>query len=340
MAALSTTQPTLLDLAKRMDPDGKITPQIVEILNETNEILDEMVWQEGNLPTGDRTTIRTGLPTPTWRKFNAGVQPTKSTTRQVQFNTGNLEAFAEIDKSLADLNGNTAAWRLSEERPFIEGMNQEIADTAFYGNEGTEPEAFTGLSPYYNLLSAESADNIIDAGGTGSDNTSIWLVVWGVNTIRGIVPKGSMAGLQMKDLGETVIENADGSGGRMLAYRTHYKWSAGLAVRDWRYAVRICNIDKSDLVRVYTSGAFTGGANLPDLMFQAMRRIPNLNSGRPAFYMTRDIATWVARQTLAMGQGGLIRSENVAGDIRFTERFHGIPMRRVDALAANEARVV
>jgi hypothetical protein len=245
MATLATTHPTLLDLARRTDPDGNIA-DIVEILNQTNEILDDMVWLEGNLTTGHRTTIRTGLPTPTWRKMYGGVQPTKSTTAQVTDNTGMLEAYAEVDKALADLNGNTAAWRLSEETPHIEGMSEEIAQTIFYGNEGTEPEAFTGLSPRFNSkTTAANADNVVDGGGSGTDNASIWLAVWGPNSGFGITPKGSKAGLQMEDKGQVTIENIDGNGGRMEAYRTHYRWDAGLTIRDWRYFVRIANIDRS-----------------------------------------------------------------------------------------------
>lgn len=338
MAALSVVNPTLLDLAKRSDQNGKVTA-IVEILNQTNEILDDMSWMEGNLPTGHRTTIRTGLPTPTWRKLYGGVQPNKSTTAQVTDNCGMLEAYAEVDKALADLNGNTAAFRLSEDVSHIEGMNQEVSQTIFYGNEGTEPEAFTGLSPRFNLTTAANGDNIILGGGSGSDNASIWLVVWGPNTCHGIVPKGSVGGLQTKDMGEVTIENVDGSNGRMQAYRTHYRWDAGLTLRDWRYVVRIPNIDKSLLTNIFTSGTFSTGANLPDLMFQAMRLIPNLNAGRPAFYMSRDIASWVARQKAAMGLSSYAVADTVTGDRRWTETFNGIPMRRVDALAADEAVV-
>lgn len=332
MATKSSNNPTLLDLAKRTDPNGQIST-IVEIMNETNEVLDDMTWKEGNLPTGNRTTIRSGLPAPTWRKLYQGVQPTKSTTVQVTDNVGMLEAYAEIDKALADLGGNTSAFRLSEDKAFIEGISQELADTIFYGNEGTEPEAFTGLAPRFNDLSAENADNIIDTGGTGSDNASIWLVVWGEN-IFGIVPKGSTAGLKMEDKGVVTIEDADGSGGRMEAYRTHYRLDAGMTVRDWRYVVRICNIDRSLLAPAHGTGD-----DLPDSMFQAMRLVPNLSGGRPVFYMSRDIATMVARQVAVDGASSFLTSESNAGDMRWTERFHGIPMRRVDALAADEARV-
>lgn len=332
MATLTANNPTLLDLAKRMDPDGKI-PTIVEILNETNEILLDMSWVEGNLPTGHRTVVRTGIPAPTWRKLYGGVQPTKSTTAPVTDTCGMLEAYAEVDKALADLNGNTAEFRLSEDRAHIEGMNQAMADTLFYGDEDVYPERFTGLAPRYSSLLAENADNIIPAGGSGSDNASIWLVVWGPNTVHGIIPKGSKAGLQMTDKGQVTIENVDGNGGRMEAYRTHYRWDAGLTLRDWRYVVRICNIDKSDL----TTDKTTSGAWLPDLMFEAIERIPNLNMGRPVFYMSRDIRTKL-RQQLASGvQQSTLTVENVGG-VR-TTMFQEIPIRRCDSLSADEALV-
>lgn len=331
MATLADTHPTLLDLARRSDPDGTIA-DIVEILNQTNEILDDMMWVEGNLVTGHRTTIRAGLPTPTWRKMYGGVQPTKSRTVQVTDTTGMLEAYAEVDKALADLNGNTAAWRLSEEKPHIEGMGEEVVQTLFYGNEGTEPEAFTGLSPRFNSLSAANAENIIDAGGTGTDNASIWLCIWDPSTGHGIVPKGSTAGLQMEDKGQVTIENIDGAGGRMEAYRSHYRWDAGLTIRDWRAFVRIANIDRSAL----TADASTG-ANLPNLMFQAEERVMR-SGGRAAWYMDRSILTKLRQQSAAAVKTSTLTIENVGG-VRLSS-FGGVPIRRVDAISSDEARVV
>lgn len=331
MTILSATNPTLMDLAKATDPDGKIAT-IVEILNETNEILDDIGWQEGNLPTGHRTTIRSGLPIPTWRKLYGGVQPTKSTNVQVTDNCGMLESYAEVDVALADLNGNTAAFRLSEDRAHIEGMGQELTDTLFYGNESTEPEAFTGFAPRFNSLSAENADNIIDGAGTGSDNSSIWLVVWGPNTCHGIIPKGSTAGLKFTDKGQVTIESADGSNGRMEAYRSHYRWDAGLSVRDWRYVVRVCNIDKSALTKNAASGA-----DLIDLMTQAAELIPNINSGRPVFYVPRNVRSFMRRQIVSKVASSTLSMDEVAG--RKVVTFDGVPVRRCDALSADEARV-
>jgi hypothetical protein len=330
MTALAANNPTLLDVAKRLDPDGKIA-SIVEILNATNPVLDDLAMVEGNLPTGHRTTIRTGLPAPTWRKLYGGVQPTKSTTVQVTDSAGMLEAYAEVDKALADLNGNTAAFRLSEDAAHIEGMGQEMASTLFYGNEGSEPEAFTGLAPRYNVKSAENGDNIIDAGGSGSDNTSIWLCVWGNQTGHGIYPKGSLGGLQMADKGQVTVENVDGNGGRMEAYRTHYRWDCGLTIRDWRYFVRIANVDVSDLDTIANT------KNIINWMIQASERIPELGKGRAAFYMNRRI-----REKLRLGILEKVSTnltwETVAGERVMT--FDDIPVRRTDALVNTESRVV
>lgn len=331
MAALQTIHPTLLDVTKRLDPNGKIDT-IAEILNETNEILSDMVWVEGNLPTGHRTTVRTGLPTPTWRKLYGGVQPTKSTTAQITDSCGMLEAYAEVDKALADLNGNTAAFRLSEDRAHIEGINQEFVSTLFYGNEGTEPEAFTGFAPRFNSLSAVNGEQIIqNASIDGSDNASIWLIVWGQNTVHGIYPKGSVGGLKHEDKGQVTIENVDGNGGRMEAYRSHYRWDCGLTVRDWRYIVRV-QYDQENL----TKDAATG-PDLIDLMSDALERVPSLTLGRPVFYANRKALSFLRRQIANKVTNSTLTMETVAG--KKVTHFDGIPVRRVDQLTNSEAAV-
>ena len=334
LTTLASNNPTLLDLAKELDQDG-VVADIVEILNETNGILEDMTFVEGNLITGHRSVIRTGIPLPTWRKMYGGVQPNKSTNVQVTDTTGMLEAYGQVDKALADLNGNTLAFRASEDRPHLEGIAQTIAQTTFYGNETTTPESFTGLAPRYSTVqvaNAESADNVIDGGGAGPNNGSIWLVVWGPRTVHGIIPKGSKAGMQATDLGEQMIQNSDGS--KYQAYVTHYRQDAGLTVRDWRYAGRVCNIDVPSI---------TGVANLANtkalITFMVMleERIPNLGAGRPVWYMNRQI-----RESLRLGiiekiAPATLTAETVAG--KPVIMFDGIPVKRCDQLLKTEARV-
>lgn len=330
--ALAANVITLTDVVKRMDPDGKIA-DIVEMLSQTNEVLMDMGWKEGNLPTGHQTTVRTGLPSVFWRQFNQGVAVSKSTTAQVTEGIGMLEAWSEVDKDEAELNGNLAAFRLSEARPFLEAMNNEMASTLFYGNSAIDPEEFSGFNIRYSSLSAANGQNIVDAGGTQSDNSSIYLVVWGDQTVHGIYPKGSKAGLDHEDLGLTTVETSAAVGGsRMRAYQDRWQWKCGLVLKDWRYAVRICNIDISNLV------AQSSNADLTEAMIKAMYRIPQLGAGKPVFYMNRTCLEFLDIQRRdAVSTGGQLSYEVVDG--KRVASFRGIPIRVVDALLETESRV-
>jgi hypothetical protein len=265
--------------------------------------------------------------------LNQGVQPSKSTTAQIDEACGMLEAWSEVDKDLAELNGNTGAFRLSEAQAFIEAMNQEMASTLFYGNSGTAPEEFTGLSPRYSSLSAANAQNIISGSGAGSDNSSIWLVVWGQNTCFGIFPKGSKAGLIHDDMGLVTVETTAGiAGTRLRAYQDRWQWKNGIALKDWRYVVRIPNIDISNLV------AKSSAADLTELMIKATHRLPNMNMGRPVFYMNRTVFQMldIQRRDDVISGGGLVYKDV---DGKNTPTFRGIPIRVCDSLLETEAVV-
>lgn len=337
---------TLLDVAKATDPSGKIAT-VVELLNQTNEMLIDIPWIEGNLPTGHRSTVRTGIPSATWRKLYQGVQPVKSTRAQVDDACGMLENRTEIDCALAELNGNSAAFRLSESQAIFEGMNQSMQDGFLYESQATSPERITGLTPRYASLSAGSGANIIDAGGSGSDNTSMWLVVWGENTVHGIYPKGSKAGLQHKDLGEIDAFDGQTPPARFRAYADWYQWKCGLVVRDWRYAVRIANIDLSDLVGQSGTQLSTAATLLMKLMAKAFARIPAMGMGTAVFYANRTVKEMLSIQALDRSQNvlafmpGLDSFGKVApGSVNNgTLMFQGVPVRTVDRLLNTETRV-
>ena len=248
MATLGPNALTLVDWAKRRDPDGGVA-RIAELLNQKNDILDDIAWVEGNLPTGHRTTVRTGLPTAAWRLLNQGTQPTKSTTAQIDEATGILQTWSEVDKKIADLESDVSAFRFSEAQAHIEALMQEFVQTLFFGNQTTAPEEFTGFAPRFSSLSAENARNIIDAQGTGSDNSSIWLMVWNEGTVCAIFPKGSQAGIDHEDLGVQTVSDANGiAGAKLRVYQDRWEWTPGIALKDWRQVSRIANIDISNLV--------------------------------------------------------------------------------------------
>lgn len=342
MTVLASNVVTLTDVAKRIDPDGQIAA-IVELLGQTNPILMDAHFQEGNLPTGHRVTVRTGLPTVAWRLLNQGITPSKSTTAQIDEQCGMLEAWSEVDKDLAELNGNTPQFRLSEASAYLESMNIEMAQTLFYGNTAVDPEEFLGLGPRYSLSSAGNGQNVIKGGGGGSDNSSIWLIVWGPNTCYMTYPKGSRAGIMHEDLGLQTIETAAGIGatnGRLRAYQDHWQWKCGLVLKDWRYAVRICNVDISALTTE------TSAADLIKLMIKALHRIPNLQAGRPVFYCNRTVAQMLDIQSTGknLNTGGTTVVNNVMYDKDgnyggFVNTLRGIPVRTCDALTELEGTV-
>ncbi|MDR1684871.1 MAG: hypothetical protein LBR82_00240 [Desulfovibrio sp.] len=328
MALVADTYTTLGDIAKRLDANGKVDA-IVEQLMQTNEILEDMLFAESNLPTGHRSTIRTGLPAAAWRLLNYGVPQSKSKTAQITDTCGMLEAYAEVDKFLADLNGNTGAFRTSEDRAFLQAMNIAMADTLFYGDTKKTPERFLGLTPRFSTLDktkAASAENVIDAGGSADGAmTSIWLPCWGTQTLFGIYPKGSKAGFQHNDLGEVTLFDAEG--GKYQGYRTHYKWDLGLVLRDWRYVVRIANIDLATIT----------DADLIKVMIMASERLPDQKIGRAVFYMNRQVRTRLRLARLNTSNVQLT-FDNVEG--KKITHFDEIPVKRSDAILNTEKQVV
>ena len=333
MAVLSTGQLTLADHAKRLDPDGKV-PAIAELLSQTNEILEDMAFVPGNLPTGHRVVIRTGLPAVYYRALNQGVPTSKATTAQVDEQIGMLEARSHIDAKLFQLAEDKDAFRLSEDSAFIEAMNQAQGQGVFYGNPATDPRQYLGLATRYGSLSAGNAANIVDAGGTGTDNASIYLVGWGESTVFGIYPKGSQAGLVVRDLGEDDVLDANGNTYR--AVKSLYQWDNGLVVKDWRYVVRIANIDISNLV------AESSAADLIKLMARAVDRLPSRGMCRPAFYMNRTLHSMLRIQAMNKTSNVLTPEKglNQFGQSDSWTSFDGIPLRKTDALLNSEARVV
>ena len=337
MGAVGSTLFTLVDAAKEHGPDGK-QMRMANLLTQKNEILLDMVVREGNLPTGERALQQTGLPTSYYRLINQGVPNSKDTSVQVDFHCGILEARTQVDKVTAEMNGDLAAFRFRRAKPQIEGLNQKTANTLIYGT-AANPEEFIGLASYYNAIAgADNADNLVDAGGVGSDNTSIYLVGWGEDTICGIYPKSSKAGLQHEDLG--LGDAFDSNNYRFRAYLDWWSWHFGLAVIDWRYCVRICNIDVSEL-RAGTAAA----ADLVSLMSTAIDIIPSFGDCRPAFYCNRLVRSKLRSQAMDAKKGSALTIPEAAkqfgnpvrpGDLNFLE----IPVRLVDKITNAEARVV
>lgn len=334
--AIGAAYLTLLDWAKRQKPGGGID-EIIEMLAASNPIIRDAHVVEGNLPTGHRTTVRTGLPTVAWRLLNYGVQPSKSTTKQVDDSCGMLEGYSKVDVALAELNGNMAKFRASEDDAFIESMNQEVASTVFYGNIAIDPEKFLGLTPRYNLSTEPNGGNIVmaDDAAAGATQTSIWLVTWGQKTCHLIFPKGSKAGIQSKDLGEQTVEDDQIPPGHYQAFLTHFLWRLGMTLRDWRYVVRVCNIDVDNLV----DDAATG-SNLIRKCIAAYYKRPTVDLGNMAktiWYCNKTLAEYFHVQALNKFNVHLTQGEEAGQPVT---KLLGAPIHVCDAILNTEAVVV
>jgi len=331
VAAIGTGNPTLLDQIKRTDPDGSIA-NIVEALTERNPILMDATAMEGNLPTGHRVTIRDGLPAVGWRMLNQGITSSKSTTIQVDESCGLLEGRSVVDCELAKLNGNEAAFRASEDRSFLQALNNEAASAIFFASTKTDPEKILGFAPRYKALTADTnSSHVIDSAagtGTGVDMSSIWFITWGPDTAYLIYPKGSQAGITSEDLGKEYEDEGGATPPRKyLAWRTHWCWRLGLCVKDWRYHVRIANID---------SDTASSETELIDAMIEGYNKIYDMNSGRTVCYMNRTVKTFVDK--IMFNKSNMYftpvewHGRNITG-------FRGIPIVTCDALAQTESAV-
>lgn len=349
MAFSTNIYPNLVDWARMADPDGTIA-DIAELLAQCNEILRDMIWQEGNLPLGHKISANVGLPQGTWRGNNQGVPSSKPVFAQYQFSIGELVDYSMVDKSEANLNGDVSKFRFAQDNTHIEGLSQQVASALIYSNEATNPQQFTGFMPYYNTVStstAQSAKNVIDAGGTGNSNLSILLVGWGDNTTFGIFPKGSQAGLVYEDKGD-VVPLYDSAGNRFEGYTSYFAWKVGLAIKNWQYNVRICNVDTT------TAGLL--GTSPPDLfvlMSRAVIKLPTLTrraSGitevdapgdpspgiNPAWYVNRTGREFLDIQAIR-DKNVLIGPDQYDGQP--VMQFRGIPIRVCDAMTNTEARI-
>ncbi|MDR1520239.1 MAG: hypothetical protein LBU23_08895 [Planctomycetota bacterium] len=329
---------TLHDWGKRLGPDNQ-QADLVEVLTQQNPVLQDAMLLEANNITSHRTSIRAGLPEAYWRLINRGVPKSKSAVTAVDDAIGILEANSEVDRDLAELNGMRASFMLSEAKAFLEAMNQRMAETLFYGNLKSNKAAFTGLGVRYSTLDpakAASAENVIDAGGTGNDLTSAWIMLWGDQTNHLVNPKGLPTGLQQTTLpGVQRILDADGH--PFYGYVTNYSWKLGLVTRDWRYAARIANIPTTNLNSIVETGGATAAAQkLVRQMIVAFNKIPNVRLGRAVWYMNRTVKTML--DLLAAEKSNVnLTMGNFEGEE--VTKFKGVPIRQCDAIIDTEDRV-
>lgn len=341
MATIGTTYPNLIDAYKA---SGEGT--VIELLKQNNPILDDAIATACNMDAVHRHTIRTGYPDVSWGRLYKGVAASKSTMQQVDDTTGFLEARSEIDTRLLKLAADPAKARLVDSAPYLEAMNQEMASGMFYHDTASTPEKFKGLAARFaaynsnipNPARPNIANQVIHGGGSGSDNTSIWFVTWADHATSLLYPKGTKAGVSIMDKGEEPVK--DSSGNTYYAKVTTFEWHVGLFVKDWRYNVRIANIDVSDLM--------AGSVDVWALLRKAYYRLYQVygigaQGGRTAIYMNRQVLEVLDAQS--SDRALLAANPNYTGlgqtqvEGRMIRTYRDIPIRMTDAILNTEAAV-
>ena len=343
MTVQSSNNPTLADWILSRNPDGSIA-DVAEVLTQTNEILDVATVIAANDTTSHMATVRDGLPAVYWRAFNQGIAPSKGSTTQVRETIAMMESRSEVDAKLARLGGDPYGFRWMLDSAHLEAQGQELAATMLYGNPAGATNEFMGLAPRYSSTAAGNGDNII-LGGSATEgvNTSIWLVGWSPTTVFCVFPRGheDQAGITATNLGEYDAQDVNGvAGTRMRVYGTDFNVSHGLVVQDWRFAVRIPNLQLTALSALSGVHAPTVYTNLLHLMEQALARMPHLSGNiRFAFMANRSVESALRR--LAMEKGNSVlsveKAANQFGTLRNRLSYQGIPILRVDALLNTEA---
>ena len=302
--------------------------QIIELMNRTNDIMDDVPWMEANQSDGHLTRIRTGLPAVYWRRLYQGTPPSKSQWSQVKEGCGILEAIMELDVEELRLYGSRdRAFRMSEGVAFAEAMRQKVAATLFYGDSNVNPDEFNGLAMRY---PAADANNVLDAGGRDTACTSLWLVAWGAQAVHGIYPRGSAGGLSHEDLKAYMTQDPDGRKYQVVGDK--YNWRCGLAVRDWRGVVRVANVPVASLGRRKGQSGFV---DLQKLTIEAKNLMPQHLRRKAVWYANSDVLTALELQNSDAGNVQLQYGEFF--DASAVPVLHGRPVRQCDAISSEEA---
>lgn len=331
MAAITTTLPTLAQLAKTTDPSWKNALPIIELLSKRHGLYAALRWEEANLALSHRTTVRTGLPTATYRMFNLGLDPSDGSYANVTFPVAKIGTLAEIDAEMIKIAPNRDAFVSAKVAGHIESVLQKLSTEMFYGTAATA-EGIIGLSAMYASVTAENAQNLIDAGGTDvSDNTSIWLLNIGP-TVKGLYPRGTPAGIEREVLSYETSESLGGTGKRGRVWREFVHVGAGIAVEDWRDACRVASIDVSAML------AETNDADLIKLTRKAKHRMLSRPVYDRRFVMHPTTWEYIEHQRDAKQvAGGGVSKATIDGVEMPT--LHNIPVVIDDSIVLTEAPV-
>lgn len=337
MAILGNSYWNLIDVLKA---GGDGIGDVVEALTQLTPFMKDANVLTCNKGTKHASSIRTGLPSVSWGALYQGIAQSKGSYTQVEDTTGFVEGLSSVDKRLLDLKPDQAAkLRLMEANGFLEVIAQTFESAVWYSNVFINGKQFHGLGPRYNSL---ANPNVINGGGSGSDNTSIWIVTHGDAQTSMITPENIPAGMQREDKGEQLVNDA--AGNPYFVKMEMFTQHGGVTVKDWRYNARVANIDVSDVI--------AGTVALNPLLRKAYYRMQGRRSykmekpgeaspGRTVIYMNRTLMEALDAEGTngRSGADNFIRLRPMEVQGEEVQSWRGIPIRETDALINAETLV-
>lgn len=329
---------TLRDFAAGEKADGSFDHDIIDMITEENQILDDITFIEADDGTTLRSTILNGIPHGTWTTYYKGIAPNKSGKTQVRDVCGRIATRIAVDRNLYDDSPHAAETLLDETQRHIDGLREDVIDCIFYGNINKEARKFNGLYNFYDAYGAEATPSnsfahYVANGATkatpsnGDMLRSIWLVGWGRKSVTGFYPKDAkQVGLVRGALEDSFDFDSDG-----LKYPTkeqEISWTLGLAVRDFRYAGRIANVE-----RAVMAGSDATPAHYIELIEDLLARVKS-GGVNQAFYMEPNVWRHLRKLFGRITRENAIKYEDVT-QIK-TPTLYGIPVRLCDALDTDE----
>ncbi len=333
------TRYNLIDNLKLVH-NGQYEP-MARVLTEQNPFLFDLAMIPANGILSNEGSRETSLPTPQIIKVGAG--HVSSTVRWDKYKE-NISIFvdrADIPKHVLDLQPDKTAFRGDVEDRHLEGFGQGVTNHFFYGTSVATPEKFDGLDVRYNVPDASDPTNpasassdyaVFDAGGSGDDTMSMWLIQHGLDKIHAITPANDpMMGIQKNDSGlvyqatDVAYVAADTRKERQT-WRTEFEWKIGLNIVDIRSVARVRNIE---------SKVSNLDAGFLQLVWQAEQE---------TFRGQQQIFAYIPKRLMTFLKILAEAKQNVVYD---TNNIYGIPLFRIgnillrpsDALRINETAV-
>ncbi len=329
-AATAESNLTMADYVTRFE--GPET-DVINVMAQSNPMLEDMPFIESNLETGNKTLQVTSIPEPSNRRINAGIKITKANRRPIVDTLTMLESRASIDVKLVDDKVHGAKMRKEEEDLHVEGFQPKVQTLLLYGDSQQNPDEFDGFLTRYNTFGGDKGTyghNTINAGGTTKDKqTSALLVGWSDKRVTGLYPKGSKMGVHLEDRGKQRIE--DGNNGVYDAYETVIDWSLGLTVKDPNYVAVIRNIDTTKLATMTDDEK----KELIFKMLDAANKVPKAGNPRMVWYVSEKMYDFITRCVNDIKIVNIQMPELKNGTYN-PLAIGGIPVKKLEAISETE----